>query len=101
MNIEFNGNNKRRYAMKNHMIHKLSDRPKIMILRILFFAFLFISPGISLLAQAPPPPPHDAQSGGGGGGPVGGAPLDGGLVILLALGAAYGGKKILGSRKEA
>lgn len=87
--------------MKNHMNHKLSDKPKIMILRILFIAFLLISPGISSLAQGPPPPPPNAQNGGGGGGPVGGAPLDGGLVILLALGAAYGGKKILDSRKEA
>lgn len=111
MNIEFNflltetleyiGNSKKKHAMKNYMIHKLSDRQKIRILRILFTAFLLISPGISSLAQAPPPPPRDAQSGGGGGGPVGGAPIDGGLVILLALGAAYGGKKVLGSRKKA
>ncbi len=50
---------------------------------------------------APPAPP----SGGGGGGPGGGgvpvgAPIDGGLGILVALGLAYGGKKLYTIRKE-
>jgi hypothetical protein len=46
------------------------------------------------LAQAPPPPPADkgtnsnkAPSGGGG------APIDGGLVISLAMVAGYGARK--------
>ena len=38
----------------------------------------------------PPPPPQEH----GAGDPVG-APIDGGLGILLAMGAAYGSKKYL------
>jgi hypothetical protein len=48
---------------------------------------------MTLLAQGPPPPPGDHgettnQDAGGS------APIGGGLGILLALGAAYGGRKI-------
>lgn len=54
----------------------------------------------NLLAQlAPPPPPaeHGAdvnQTAGSG------APIGGGLFILLGLGAAYAGKKVYDMRKE-
>ena len=59
---------------------------KLSLSTILFF-FVNI-----LVAQGPPPPPGDPTSGGG---PVGGAaPIGSGIGILLALGAAYGGKKI-------
>jgi len=59
---------------------------------------LFVS--LSIVASADPPtPPPNPSSGGGGGGPVG-APIDGGLSILLAMGAAYGGKKLYQARKE-
>ena len=59
-----------------------------------------------MFAQAPPAPP--AVSGGaanhGASGdqpdPEGGTPLDGGLSILLLMGAAYGGKKIRAIRKK-
>ncbi len=47
---------------------------------------------INLYAQDPPPPPPDHGSGGNV--PGGGAPIAGGIGILLALGAAYGGKKV-------
>jgi hypothetical protein len=43
----------------------------------------------------PPPPP----GGGHGGGGNTGAPIDGGLGILLALGAGYGSFKLYKSRK--
>jgi hypothetical protein len=46
----------------------------------------------------PPTPPADPNAGGGGGGPVG-APIDGGLGILLAMGATYGAKKLYSARK--
>ena len=52
---------------------------------------------ITTLADGPPPPPGDPSSGGGG--PVG-APIDGGLGILLAMGAAYGGRKLYKARKD-
>jgi len=68
-------------------------------LKILFITVVvFFS--ISVLAQAPPPPPGNPSGGGGGGGPVG-APIDGGLGILLALGAGYGGLKLYRARKKA
>ena len=69
------------------------------IIRILFVA-VFVSLGVSLLAQAPPAPPGNPSTGGGGGGGPVGAPIDGGLGILLAMGAAYGGKKLYKSRKD-
>ena len=59
-------------------------------------AILMIS-GFSLLAQAPPAPPENA---GGNGGPVGGgAPIGSGLVLLIAMAAGYGGKKVYNARK--
>ncbi len=69
-------------------------------LKILFIAAA-VCFSISVLAQAPPPPPGNAQTGGGGSdGPVGGAPIDGGLGILLALGTAYGARKLYQERKR-
>jgi hypothetical protein len=47
---------------------------------------------ICLYAQpAPPPPTHGAS----GNQPGGGAPIDGGLSILLLMGASYGAKKTI------
>ena len=46
--------------------------------------------------DAPPPPPG---GGHGGGGNPQGAPIDGGLSILMALGAGYGSFKLYKSRK--
>jgi len=45
----------------------------------------------------PPPPPSNHGAGGNQG--TAGAPIDGGLGILFAIGAAYGGKKYLASKK--
>lgn len=46
--------------------------------------------------------PPDPGTGGPGSGdiPVGGSPIGGGLVFLLMLGAAYGGKKFLEFRNK-
>ena len=68
------------------------------IIKILFVAVL-VSIGVSVWAQAPPAPPGNPSTGGGGGGGPVGAPIDGGLGILLAMGAAYGGKKLYKARK--
>jgi hypothetical protein len=60
---------------------------------------LILMLGIMLVAPAygqngdPPPPPGDHGSTQNQP-PGGGAPVGSGLVILLALGAAYGGKKM-------
>jgi len=62
-------------------------------------AFLLAGP-IFLSAQ---PMPSDGDAGGGvtNGGPIGGAaPIGGGLIIMLTLGAAYGAKKVYNIRKK-
>jgi hypothetical protein len=46
------------------------------------------------LAQSPPPPNGGGDPGSGNTPVGGGAPIAGGIGILLALGAAYGGKKM-------
>lgn len=66
------------------------------LLKITFILSLFIL-SATAMAQVPPPPPsggHGAGGNQGAGDPGGGAPIGGGLGILLALGAAYGGRKI-------
>jgi hypothetical protein len=66
--------------MKRKIIH---------LIAVVGFAMI----GNGLLAQVPPPPP--GGHGQGGNQPAGGgAPIGSGIGILLALGAAYGGKKI-------
>ncbi|MCX6267697.1 MAG: hypothetical protein NTW16_10120 [Bacteroidetes bacterium] len=61
---------------------------------------IFALPLVSL--PDPPGPPGSGTAGstqGGGQVPVG-APIDGGLGILLALGLGYGGKKLYNARKS-
>jgi hypothetical protein len=55
---------------------------------LLVFLLNFVMPA---MAQYPPPPPPG--HGEGGNVPGGGAPVGEGLIILVALGAAYGYKK--------
>ena len=65
---------------------------------IITLTLFFVLP---LLTIADPPPPPGSGGGaapGGGQTPVG-APIDGGFGILLALGLAYGGKKIYDAYK--
>jgi hypothetical protein len=52
----------------------------------------------ALMADPPDPPPPPSGHGQNGDAPVG-APIDGGMGILLALGAAYGGVRLWKSRK--
>ena len=68
------------------------------LLTVLLLVFVFSSS--TVFGDVPPPP-----GGSGGSGPSGsdlpvGAPIDGGLSILLILGVAYGGKKIFGNKDE-
>lgn len=64
----------------------------------LLFAFAFAAN--QLLAQVPPPPPSGHGSGGNQPANGGGAPIGGGLGIMLALGAAWGGKKLYVLKKQ-
>ncbi len=70
---------------------------KTMYFKTLLLIGLFIA-STQLLAQGPPNPPGDPSTGGG---PVGGsAPIGNGIGILLALGAAYGGRKVYQAFKD-
>jgi hypothetical protein len=71
---------------------------KILIQLMIIVSFTLTS--TFLLAQDGPPPPPPDGHGGEGNAPAGGAPIGGGLFILLGLGAAYGGKKLYDLRKE-
>jgi hypothetical protein len=69
------------------------------------FLALFILVSIvfttSVFAQDPPPPPGGGHGGGGALPPGGGgAPVGEGLLILTALGAGYGGKKWVATKKQ-
>ncbi len=56
---------------------------------------------INLSTAQVPPPPNGGSAPSGNNDPVGGgAPIAGGIGILLALGAAYGGKKVYDDRKS-
>ena len=74
--------------MKKQIVNSLN------ILTIIFF----LSISASGIAQPPPPPPGVSNTQGNKAG--GGAPIGGGLFILLGLAAAYGGRKIYNLRKE-
>lgn len=76
-----------------------------------FFMIAMLFTGIMLgshTAEAqgtnPPPPPGGTDgptNGTGGDTPLGGtAPVGGGVAMLLAMGAAYGGKKYYDYRKK-
>jgi len=54
----------------------------------------------AIFAQNPPHPNNGGVPGGGNSPVGGGAPIDGGLTIMLALGAAYGGKKLIAKYDE-
>lgn len=76
--------------MKKAIIHSI---------QILTLCFL-LSISFTSMAAAPPPPPD--VSGGTGGTydqRTGGASIGSGLFILLALGAAYGSRKLWQSRQ--
>ena len=69
---------------------------KIVLLTVFFITFTVALN--NLLAQ---PMPGGDPSGSGSNPPVGGyAPIGSGLVILLALGAGYGSKKVYDARKK-
>lgn len=55
---------------------------------ILVIGLLFLSQVV--MAQLPPDPPADPAA----------VPIDGGLSILIAAGAALGGKKVWDARKQ-
>lgn len=64
-------------------------------------AVIFFLALLPVLSNAQPPDPNSGGTGGGGLPPGpgntptgGGAPIDGGLSILMLMGAAYGAKRV-------
>ncbi|MEI7491284.1 MAG: hypothetical protein WCK92_07795 [Bacteroidota bacterium] len=72
---------------------------KIQFCKWLFILCLLLIPSAKALSDNPGPPYPDGDPAGGGPGPVG-APIDGGLLILLAQGVAYGGWKFYKLKKK-
>jgi len=70
-------------------------------LLVMIFTFVFVN---ASYAQGPPSPPGIANGTPGSGDIIsqngGGAPIGGGLFILLSLGAAYGGKRLFKLNNE-
>jgi hypothetical protein len=76
--------------MKKQMIQKLTV--------FLIMAMLSVSP--VLIAQDPPPPPGNHGETGNQSPPGGGVPIGSGIALLLALGTAYGARKIYQMKKQ-
>lgn len=70
---------------------------KHLLLAIFFIVLSFV---FNTSKADPPPPPPPGGHGSGGNQPPVGAPIDGGLGILIAMGAAYGGKKLYTAKKD-
>ena len=63
--------------------------------KVILILTLFLGWGLVAMAQGPPPPPGGGHGSPNNEGPAGGgAPIGGGIAILLSLGAAWGGKKV-------
>jgi len=60
---------------------------------------LFTASGVLAQGGDPPPPPG-AHGSSQNRPPGGGAPVGSGVIVLVALGAAYGGKKMWDLRKQ-
>jgi hypothetical protein len=67
---------------------------KKILITLILAAFITLA-GNALLAQGTPPPPPSGGHGSGTNQPAGGgAPIGSGIGILLALGGAYGARKV-------
>ena len=62
---------------------------------LLIFIFIIGSASLCLALPPPPPPP-----GGPGCWPPPCIPIDGGISLLIAAGAIYGGRKLFSKQKE-
>ena len=69
---------------------------KKIIVKLLLVVVL-IAGSHQLISQPPPPPGEHGEPGNQN---AGNAPIDGGLGVLLVLGAAYGSQRLYDRRKE-
>jgi hypothetical protein len=75
--------------MRKHM--------KIIAVSLMFSLLICVSSGLFAQTEAPPPP---QTHGVGGEIPGGGAPIGEGVIMLIAMGAAYGARKIYQKRNK-
>jgi len=69
-------------------------------LRLIFAGLFVFTLSLGLLAQDPPDPPDTGHGQSGDQDPGGNAPIGSGLLILLGMSAAYGGRKVYKLKKE-
>jgi hypothetical protein len=69
------------------------------IKRLIVFTFILIPAFTNYVLADPPSPPGPGGSPSGHGGTPVGAPIDNGIIILLALGVIYGVYKLYELRK--
>ena len=73
---------------------------KTNIRKLILILLFIVAPVSMLMADDPGPPNPGGDPSGNGGQPIG-APIDGGLSILLSLGMVYGGWKAYKLKKQA
>jgi len=65
---------------------------------------ILIVVALAIVVDAAPPPPPNPPLGNGGPAPgetyIGGVPIAGGLLIMIALAASYGARKLYNARKR-
>ena len=76
----------------------MKKKYKYLMFSLMTLCFMTFS-GVSR-AQDPPPPPPPGGHGGAANQEGGGAPIGSGVVLLIALAAGYGGKKVYDARKS-
>lgn len=69
---------------------------------IIILVFMLTAVAVHNVSAAPPPPgqPPDPPDPGGGGVPIGGSPIEGGALILVALAAGYGARMYYIAKKR-
>jgi len=76
----------------------MKTKLKIFAITLLVAGATLISSNIN--AQTDPPPPPSGHGESGNQVPGGGAPIGGGLFILLGLGVVYGAKKLIVKKEK-
>jgi hypothetical protein len=69
----------------------------ILTVSLILSIAIFLTDSLYAQTQAPPPP---QTHGVGGDVPGGGAPVGEGIVFLVAMGAAYGARKVYSMRRK-
>jgi len=80
--------------------HHSSKITKLLTITLLTFNLITINPITSSAQNGDPPPPPGEHGQNGNQVPGGGAPIGDGLLVLLAMGTAYGLRKRIPGKEE-